>query len=101
MLLVWWFLIVSLVFVIGAVVLAMFSDFEEESLMALIIVGIIGLIITGCIGIRTKKSIITRDLINNKFKTNYTVEEIFWSEEAIKNMLEGTLERKEIDINFK
>ncbi len=99
MLLVWWFLIGSLIFIVGALVLAFF-DFEE-GITTLVIVGIIGLIITVCIGIQTKKSIITRDLINNKFKTNYTVEEIFWSEEAIKNILEGTLERKEIDINFK
>jgi len=100
MLLVWWFLIGSFVFIIGALILVFF-DFDDETIQGLVVIGIIGLIITGCLGVRTKKCKITQELINDEFKTNYTVEEIFWGEKAIKEMLEGTLERKEIDVNFK
>ena len=101
MLLVFWFLIISLVFIIGGIVLFIFNDSSEDSAQTLVIIGLVGLIISGCLGIRTKKCRITQELINNEFKTNYTVEEIFWGGETIKKMLEGTLERKEIDVILK
>jgi len=44
-----------------------------------------------------KSSCVKADMINRKFGTNYTYEEVFWGGEIITDMLEGTYERKKID----
>jgi len=101
MLMIIWFFIIAVVLIVGGIVLCQtIGDYDEGTVIPIILGSILMVIALGCLAQYHTRSV-KADLINKKFGTNYTYEEVFWGGGIIQKMLEGDLIRAEISVEQK
>ncbi len=70
------------------------SDNVNPIIGVIVLVGVIGLLICGFV----YQASIQKNLINERFGTNYTTKDLYWGGDVIKDMLEGNKNRIGLEI---